>query len=73
LSTDIVILHEDLITDRKDPKKPVQLYYITFQMPDLRIRTIKVPADGYNEAKRNAAIREFIAKGAPDQRKTVRV
>jgi len=67
------ILDETKYLDTEDPTKPVQKMMVTFQLPDGRVETVRIPAAGYTKEIRNKAIVEAISKMPKSPREKVRI
>jgi hypothetical protein len=64
-------LDESPFLDTTDPAKPVQMVMITFQLPDGRVDTVKLPKEGYDVNKRDVALRKRAAEMGPSKRTVI--
>jgi len=67
------ILDESRYWDTEDPAKPVEKIMVTFQLPDGRVETVRIPSAGYTKEIRNKAIAEAIGKMPKSPREKVRI
>ena len=67
----ITILDESPFLDTTDPAKPVEMVMVTFQLPDGRVDTVKLPKEGYDTNKRNTALKKRAAEMGPSRRTVI--
>ena len=67
----ITILDESPFLDTTDPAKPIETIMITFQLPDGRVDTVKLPSSGYDVNKRDAAVKKRAAEMGPSKRTVI--